>query len=146
MSHTNSPEYFTISTVNQYDGETTVLAICEDMDAVMYRLKQCYSSCGDEYRINCYHLTTADEAAMRYNEQVVSRREYQQKEAIKEDKARRFDEMLKSDEELEKEELEFEKMMNYDPDKEDIVVNTFNELSDEEKYLQSQKMKNESNT
>ena len=146
MSHTNSPEYFTISTVNQYDGSTTVLAICEDMDAVMYRLKQCYSSCGDEYRINCYHLTTADEAAMRYNEQVVSRREYQQKEAIKEDKARRFDEMLKSDEELEKEELEFEKMMNYDPDKEDIVVNTFNELSDEEKYLQSQKMKNESNT
>ena len=77
MSHPNSPEYFTISSVNQYDGETTVLAICENMDAVMYRLKQCYSSCGDEYRINCYHLTTADEAAKKYNEQLVSRREYE---------------------------------------------------------------------
>jgi hypothetical protein len=134
MSHPNSPEYFTISTVNQYDGDTTVLAICEDMDAVMYRIKQCYSSCGDEYRINCYHLTTASDAAERYNEQMVNRRKYQQEEAIKEDKAKRFDEMLKSDEESEKEKLEFEEMMNYDA------------LSDDEKYLQSQKMKDESNT
>tara|TARA_R100001594_G_scaffold40349_1_gene72206 strand:+ start:98 stop:481 length:384 start_codon:yes stop_codon:yes gene_type:complete len=80
MSHTNSPEYFTISTVNQYDGETTVLAICEDMDAVMWRLKQCYSSCGDEYRINCYHLTTAEEACEKYTEQMVSRRKYEKME------------------------------------------------------------------
>ena len=86
MSHPNSPEYFTISTVNQYDGETTVLAICEDMDAVMYRLKQCYTSCGDEYRINCYHLTTADEAAKRYNEQLVSRRKYEKEREEKEAK------------------------------------------------------------
>ena len=114
MSHTNSPEYFTISTVCQFDGSTTVLAICEDMDAVMYRLKQCYSSCGDEYRINCYHLTTASDAAEAYNEQMVNRRKYQQEEAIKEDKAKRFDEMLKSDEELEEE--DFDKMMDYDPE------------------------------
>ena len=93
MSHTNSPEYFTISTVNQYDGETTVLAICEDMDAVMYRLKQCYTSCGDEYRINCYHLTTADEACKKYNEQLVSRREYQAKEKEKEAKLKELEEI-----------------------------------------------------
>jgi len=146
MSHPNSPEYFVLTSVCDYDGSTNVLAICEDMDAVMYRIKQCYSSCGDEYRINCYHLTTASDAAERYNEQMVNRRKYQQEEAIKEDKAKRFDEMLKSDEELEKEKLEFEEMMNYDPEHKDIVVNTFNELSDEEKYLQSQKMKDESNT
>jgi hypothetical protein len=42
--------------------------------------------------------------------------------------------MLKSDEESEKEKLEFEEMMNYDA------------LSDDEKYLQSQKIKDESNT
>ena len=89
MSHPNSPEYFTISSVCQYDGSTTVLAICEDMDAVMWRLKQCYSSCGDEYRINCYHLTTAKDACEKYTEQMVNRRKYQQK----------------SDEELEKEVL-----------------------------------------
>ena len=104
MSHPNSPEYFTISSVNQYDGETTVLAICEDMDAVMYRLKQCYTSCGDEYRINCYHLTTADEAAVKYNEQLVSRRKYQAKEREKEAKLKEYE--------------GFEEMMNYDPDKE----------------------------
>ena len=110
MSHPDSPEYFTISTVCQYDGSTTVLAICEDMDAVMYRLKQCYTTCGDEYRINCYQLITAEDAAVKYNEQLVNRRKYQQK----------------SDEELEKEVLE-EDLINhgessihsdYDPDKE----------------------------
>ena len=47
------------------------------MDAVMYRMKQCYTTCGDEYRINCYHLTTADEAAKKYNEQLVNRRKYE---------------------------------------------------------------------
>ena len=104
MSHPNSPTFFTISTVNQYNGETTVLAICEDMDAVMYRLKQCYSSCGDEYRINCYHLTTADETCKKYNEQLVSRRKYEREEREKEAKLKEYE--------------GFEKMMNYDPDKE----------------------------
>ena len=93
MSHTNSPEYFTISTVNQYDGETTVLAICEDMDAVMYRLKQCYSTCGDEYRINCYHLTTASQAAKAYTEQMVTRRKYQAEEREKEAKLKEYEKL-----------------------------------------------------
>ena len=84
MSHTNSPEYFTISSVCQYDGTTSILAICENMDAVMYRLKQCYTSCGDEYRINCFHLTTAEDAAIKYNEQQVSRVKYKKENAIKE--------------------------------------------------------------
>ena len=100
MSHTNSPEYFTISTVCQYDGSTTVLAICEDMDAVMYRLKQCYSSCGDEYRINCYHLTTASQAAEAYNEQMVNRRKYQKEEKEKEAKLNAYDQLPDEDKEL----------------------------------------------
>jgi len=93
MSHTNSPEYFTISSVNQYDGETTVLAICEDMDAVMYRIKQCYSNCGDEYRINCYHLTTASQAAEAYNEQMVNRRKYQKENEEVEAKLKELEEI-----------------------------------------------------
>ena len=83
MSHSNSPEYFTITTVCPYDGTTNVLAICEDMDAVMYRLKQCYTSCGDEYRINCFHLTTASDAAKKYTEQQVSKRKYQKENEVK---------------------------------------------------------------
>ena len=96
MSHPNSPEYFTISSVNQYDGSTTVLAICEDMDAVMYRLKRCYTSCGDEYIINCYHLSTAEDEAVKYNEQLVSRREYQAKEKEKEAKLKELEEIKES--------------------------------------------------
>tara|TARA_R100000664_G_C2716183_1_gene111216 strand:+ start:586 stop:927 length:342 start_codon:yes stop_codon:yes gene_type:complete len=83
MSHTNSPEYFTITTVCQYDGSTNVLAICEDMDAVMYRLKRCYTTCGDEYRINCYHLSTAIDEAKEYNEQQVSRVKYKKESEVK---------------------------------------------------------------
>ncbi len=84
MSHPNSPKYFTITTVCPYDGTTNVLAICEDMDAVMYRLKQCYTSCGDEYRINCFHLSTASDEAKEYNEQQVNRVKYKKENAIKE--------------------------------------------------------------
>jgi len=95
MTHPKTPVYYTVSTVCQYDGSTTVLAICEDMDAVSYRLKQCYTTCGDEYVINAYHLTTAEDAAKEYNEQIVSRREYQRKEKEKEDKLKEL-EMIKA--------------------------------------------------
>tara|TARA_Y100001938_G_C8001156_1_gene384780 strand:+ start:557 stop:931 length:375 start_codon:yes stop_codon:yes gene_type:complete len=100
MSHTNSPEYFTISTVCQYDGTTNVLAICEDIDAVMYRLKQCYTSCGDEYRINCYHLTTASDAAEKYNEQVISSRKYKAQQKEVEDKLKAYDQLPDADKQL----------------------------------------------
>ena len=62
------------------------------MDAVGYRLKRMYTTCGDEYRIECSHLQTAEEEAKAYNEQVVSRREYQHKEAEKERKLKEYDE------------------------------------------------------
>ena len=100
MTHPNTPVYYTVSTVCQYDGSTTVLAICEDMDAVSYRLKQCYTTCGDEYVINAYHLTTASDAAVAYNEQLVSRREYQAKEREKEDKIIAYDKLDNKDKEL----------------------------------------------
>ena len=100
MNHPKTPVYYTVSTVCQYDGSTTVLAICEDMDAVSYRLKQCYTTCGDEYVINAYHLTTAEDAAVKYNEQLVSRREYQAKEKEKEDKLKDYEEMMRLEEEV----------------------------------------------
>ena len=68
-----TPEYFTLLSICPYDGSVTVLGIFEDLDAVMYRLKSCYTSCGDEYRIECFHLTTADFAAEKYNEIQVDR-------------------------------------------------------------------------
>ena len=91
MNHPNTPVYYALSSICPYDGTASLLAICEDMDAVSYRLKQCYTTCGDEYVINAYHLTTAEDAAVKYNEQVVSRREYQAKEKEKEDKLKELE-------------------------------------------------------
>jgi hypothetical protein len=51
-----------------------------------------YTSCGDEYRIECFHLSTAEDEAKAYNEQVVSRTEYKAKEAEKERKIKEYDE------------------------------------------------------
>ena len=92
MSHTNQPEYFTINSVCPHTGDVTSIGIFEDMDAVSYRLKRMYTSCGDEYRIECHHLSTADDEAVAYNEQVVSRNEYKHKEAEKERKLKEYDE------------------------------------------------------
>ena len=92
MSHTNQPEYYTIVSICPHTGEPTVLGIFEDMDAVSYRLKRMYTSCGDEYRIECFHLSTAESEAVAYNELTVSRREYQHKEAEKERKLKEYDE------------------------------------------------------
>jgi len=99
MTHPNTPVYYTVSSVCQYDGSTTVLAICENMEAVAYRIKQCYTTCGDEYRINAYHLTTAEDAIVKYNEQETSRKEYQAKEKEKEEKIKAYDELQSQEEE-----------------------------------------------
>ena len=92
MSHTNQPEYFTINAVCPHDGSTVCVGIFEDMDAVAYRLKRMYTSCGDEYRVECHHLSKAEDEAKAYNEQVVSRRQYEDKEAEKERKLKEYDE------------------------------------------------------
>ena len=92
MTHSNQPEYYTITSICPCDGQATVIGIFEDMDAVSYRLKRMYTSCGDEYRIECHHLSTAESEAVAYNEQVVSRTEYKRKEAEKEAKLKEYDE------------------------------------------------------
>ena len=88
----STPEYFTLCSVCPYDGSFTVLGIFENMDAVVYRMKQMYSSCGDEYRIECFHLTTAEDESVKYNEQQVNRakakleQQVENKEAVANDK------------------------------------------------------------
>ena len=92
MSHPNQPEYFTINSVCPHDGSTVCLGIFEDMDAVSYRLKRMYTSCGDEYRVECHHLSTAESEAFAYNEQTVNRVKYRKDEAEKEAKLKEYDE------------------------------------------------------
>jgi len=83
MSHPNQPEYFTISSVCPHDGSTTVLGIFEDMDAVTYRLKRVYTCCGDEYKVECHHMSSAAAEAEAYTEQLTSRLKYQQEQQVK---------------------------------------------------------------
>ena len=103
MSHPNQPEYFTLLSVCPHDGSTTMLGIFEDMKAVGYRLRRCYTSCGDEYRIECSHLSTAESELEALEELEESRTEYKAKEAEKEAKLKEYDEwkgQIKTDLEL----------------------------------------------
>ena len=92
MSHPNQPEYFTLLSICPHTGDTTMLGIFEDMDAVAWRLKRCYTSCGDEYRIECSHLSTATAECEAWTEQQTSRAQYKAKEEEKEKKLKEYDE------------------------------------------------------
>tara|TARA_B100000029_G_scaffold461523_1_gene493353 strand:- start:93 stop:449 length:357 start_codon:yes stop_codon:yes gene_type:complete len=92
MSHTNQPEYYTINAICPHSGDVTCVGIFEDMDAVCYRLKRMYTSCGDEYRVECFHLSTAEAEAEQLTEQTVNRAKYQKQERDKERKLKEYDE------------------------------------------------------
>jgi len=92
MSHNNQPEYFTINSICPHSGDVTCLGIFEDMDAVMWRMKRVYTSCGDEYRIECHHLSTASAECEAHTEQQVSRAKYKMDEETKEKKLKEYDE------------------------------------------------------
>ena len=85
MSHPNQPEYFTLSTICEYDGTSTTLGIYENIDAVMYRIKRCYITCGDQFRIECFHLGTKEAEAELYTEQTVNRVKYERENRIKDE-------------------------------------------------------------
>ncbi len=88
----STPEYFTLCSVCPYDGSTTVLGIFENLDAVMYRLKRLHSTCGDEYRIECFHVRTASAECELYSEEETNRakrrleQQVENKEAVANDK------------------------------------------------------------
>jgi len=59
MSHPHSgPEYYTLSRQDTCNGEFIQLGIFENLAAVAARLQVIHASCGDEFRIECFHLQT----------------------------------------------------------------------------------------
>tara|TARA_Y100001938_G_scaffold20905_1_gene26637 strand:+ start:32 stop:454 length:423 start_codon:yes stop_codon:yes gene_type:complete len=61
MSHPHSgPEYYTLSNYDTCNGEFTQLGIFENLAAVAARLQVIHASCGDEFRIECFHLQTQE--------------------------------------------------------------------------------------
>ena len=78
-----APLYYTLCSVDQFDGSIMVLGVFDSLDAVHYRMKRCYVTCGDEYRIEAFTLRTADQEAVSYNEQLQSKREHEKAEREK---------------------------------------------------------------
>ena len=81
--HKDSPEYYSIISICPHTGDATQVGIFEDMRAVGYRLQRMYTSCGDEYRIECFHLSDAESEKEALVEQQCSRAKYQKEEQDK---------------------------------------------------------------
>ena len=57
-----------------------------------------YTSCGDEYQIGCYHLSTAEAEAEAYTEQTVNRAKYKREEEMKEARLKEWEEYKQKEE------------------------------------------------
>ncbi len=93
MSHTDSPEYWTITNIDPHDGNHYLIGIFKDIDAVYYRMKQMYLQCGSELRIECHRLIDAEEEAVDYNNLVISRAKCKREAAEKEAKLKELEEI-----------------------------------------------------
>ena len=61
MSHPHlGPEYYTLSRYDTCNGDYTQLGIFENLAAIAARLQIIHASCGDEFRIECFHLQTQE--------------------------------------------------------------------------------------
>ena len=98
MSHPNQPEYFTINSVCPHTGDVTCVGIFENMRAVSYRLQRMYTSCGDEYRVECHHLSTAEAEAEAYTEQTVNKAKYRREQEMKEARLKEWEEYKQKEE------------------------------------------------
>jgi len=99
MSHPGQPEYFTITSIDQYDGSPTVIGIFDSMRAVSFRLQRMYATCGDEYRVECFHVSNAEAEARELTEQQVNRAKYHMEEKKKEEAVKELAEIKANQEE-----------------------------------------------
>jgi len=84
MSHPpNAPLFYTLTATNCYDCSTSVIGIFDSMRSLGYRLQRIHSTCGDEYHIDCYHLSTAELEKEGLIEQQTSRVKYQRENEVK---------------------------------------------------------------
>ena len=84
MSHPpNAPLFYTLTSINSFDGSTSMIGIFDSMRALGYRLQIVYSTCGDEYHIDCFHLSTAVKENEELIKQLSNRVKYQRENAIK---------------------------------------------------------------
>ena len=86
MSHQHQgPEYFTLSRYDTCNGDYTQLGIFENLAAVAARLQVIYASCGDEFRIECFHLQTQTQCENDLVDTLHTRNEYRIKNEKKDE-------------------------------------------------------------
>ena len=113
MSHPNKPEYFTLSSICEYDGTQTTHGIFENIDALYYRMKQMYTRCGSEYHIECFHLSDAESEAKQWSETNMKRKVHEREEEMKEARLKEWEE---HHEKWDEHDEGFEKMMRGNAD------------------------------
>ena len=94
------PLFYILSATNSHDCSTNVIGIFDSMRALGYRLQRVYSTCGDEYHIDCYHLSTAEMECSELTEQQVNRAKYQREERIKDQLFEKYSDTIAADEQL----------------------------------------------
>tara|TARA_R100000329_G_C7507142_1_gene178559 strand:- start:269 stop:610 length:342 start_codon:yes stop_codon:yes gene_type:complete len=96
----DSPLFFTLSATNCYDGSTNVIGIFGSMRALSYRLQRIPSNCGDEYHIDCLHLSTLEKEKDALIEQQTNRAKYQRENRIKDELFKTYEDNHNDDEQL----------------------------------------------
>ena len=96
----DSPLFYTLSNTNCYDGSTNVIGIFDSMRALGYRLQRIHTTCGDEYHIDCYHLSTAEKEKEEFIEQQTNRAKYQRENEVKEQLFKNYENNPNGDEQL----------------------------------------------
>ena len=100
MSHPNQPMFYTLTSINSFDGSTSLIGIFDSMRALGYRLQRVYSTCGDEYHIDCLHLSSAEKEKEELIEQETNRAKYHRENEVKEQLFKNYENNPNGDEQL----------------------------------------------
>ena len=106
----DSPLFYTLSNTNCYDGSTNVLGIFDSIRALGYRLQRLHTTCGDEYHIDCFHLSTAVKENEELIEVLSNRTKYQWENELKEKLYKEHKEKESNDDEQLAEEIREERL------------------------------------
>ena len=60
MSCSTEPKYWTLLSIDSFDGTTIVLGVFDTIEALAPRLVRLHHGCGDEYHVECFNLSTLE--------------------------------------------------------------------------------------
>ena len=106
----DSPLFYTLTATNCYDCSTSVIGIFDSMRAIGYRLQRIHTTCGDEYHIDCYHLSTAEKEKEELIEQQTNRAKYHRENVIKDKLFEQYGDKSSEDDEQLAEQLREERL------------------------------------